>query len=161
MIGGTTAADSKARPIHLYDCFEAFRFEAEKKRSPSVKRSRYCLRNCLAAAEARYSGGASARPAPHFQPGFNLFTPEQDIELGRRSAAEVAGQVPLLKDGAIVSYVQQLSARLASRAPGYKFPYQFGVIATREINAFALPGGFIFVNAGAIVQPKMKESLPE
>ena len=93
----------------------------------------------------------SARPAPHFEPGFNVFTPEQDIELGRRSAEEIARQVPLLQDAPTVEYVRRLGARLAERAPGYKFPYQFNVIATRDINAFALPGGFIFVNAGAIL----------
>jgi hypothetical protein len=105
------------------------------------------------------SEGSSAQPAPHFKPGFNLFTPEQDVELGRRSAAEVAQQVPLLRDEAIVSYVQQLGSKLAERAPGYKFPYQFSVIATRDINAFALPGGFIYVNAGAIAAAKNEGEL--
>ncbi|MBD0369325.1 MAG: M48 family metalloprotease [Pyrinomonadaceae bacterium] len=105
------------------------------------------------------SEGGSAQPAPHFKPGFNLFTPEQDIELGRKSAAEVATQVPLLNDQAVVAYVQQLGARLAERAPGYKFPYQFNVIAARDINAFALPGGFIFVNAGAIAAARNEGEL--
>ncbi|MGI9166385.1 MAG: M48 family metalloprotease [Pyrinomonadaceae bacterium] len=93
----------------------------------------------------------SARPAPHFEPGFNVFTPEQDVELGRRSAEEIARQVPLLQDAPTIEYVRRLGARLAERAPGYKFPYQFNIIATRDINAFALPGGYIFVNAGAIL----------
>ena len=93
----------------------------------------------------------SARPAPHFEPGFNVFTPEQDIELGRRSAAEIAQQVPLLQDAQTVEYVRRLGARLAERASGYKFPYQFNVLATRDVNAFALPGGYIFVNAGALM----------
>jgi len=99
-------------------------------------------------------GGKStgtARPAPHFEPGFNVFSPEEDIELGRRSALEIERQVPLLKDEATVEYVRRLGARLAARAPGHKFPYQFNVIATRDMNAFALPGGFIFINAGAIM----------
>jgi beta-barrel assembly-enhancing protease len=105
------------------------------------------------------SEGASAQPAPHFKPGFNLFTPEQDIELGRRSAEEVAGQVPLLKDEAIVAYIRGLGGKLAERAPGYKFPYQFNVIAARDINAFALPGGYIFVNAGAIAAARNEGEL--
>jgi hypothetical protein len=95
-----------------------------------------------------------APPAPHFKPGFNLFTPEQDIEVGRESAQQIAQQVPLLNDSAVVNYVRSLGAKLAAKAPGYKFPYQFNVVATREINAFALPGGFVFVNAGTIAAAK-------
>ena len=104
-------------------------------------------------------GGAATRPAPHFKPGFNLFTPQQDIELGRQSAAEVAQQVPLLNDERIVNYIRQLGARLAERAPGFNFTYQFNVIATKEINAFALPGGYIFVNAGTIAAARNEGEL--
>ncbi|MFN2598281.1 MAG: M48 family metalloprotease [Pyrinomonadaceae bacterium] len=98
------------------------------------------------------TGGA--RPAPHFAPGFNLFTPQQDVEVGRRSAEQIAHQVPLLNDQPTLNYVRALGARLAAKAPGEKFPYEFNVIATRDINAFALPGGFVFVNAGAIMAAK-------
>ncbi|MFL6229203.1 MAG: M48 family metalloprotease [Pyrinomonadaceae bacterium] len=100
------------------------------------------------------SSGGGARPAPHFKPGFNLFTPEQDVEVGRRSAEEIAHQVPLLNDAAILNYVRALGAKLAAHASGEKFPYQFNVVATRDINAFALPGGFVFINAGVIMAAK-------
>ena len=103
------------------------------------------------------TGGA--RPAPHFKPGFNLFSPEQDIELGKRSAQEIARETPFLDDAPTVNYVKQLGAKLAAKAPGYKFPYQFEVVASREINAFALPGGFAFVNAGAIAAAKNEGEL--
>ncbi len=105
------------------------------------------------------SQGTSAQPAPHFKPGFNLFSVEQDIELGRQSAAEVERQVPLLNDQTVASYVQQLGAKLAARATGHKFPYSFKVIAARDINAFALPGGFIYVNAGAIAAARNEGEL--
>jgi hypothetical protein len=98
------------------------------------------------------TGGA--RPAPHFEPGFNLFTPQQDVEVGRRSAEQIASQVPILNDAPTVNYIRALGAKLAAKAPGEKYPYQFNVIATRDINAFALPGGFVFVNAGAIMAAK-------
>ena len=104
------------------------------------------------------SGGGEvatgARPAPHFKPGFNLFSPEQDIEMGRQSAQQVAQQVPILNDAQTVNYIRSLGAKLAAKAPGFNFPYQFNVVATRDINAFALPGGFVFVNAGAIAAAK-------
>lgn len=103
------------------------------------------------------AGGA--RPAPHFSPGFNLFSPEQDVELGRQSAEQIAQQVPLLRDERTVGYIRQLGARLAARAGGHPFPYQFNVVAAKEVNAFALPGGFIFVNAGAITAAKNEGEL--
>jgi hypothetical protein len=104
-------------------------------------------------------GGSGNRPAPHFKPGFNLFTPEQDVEMGKQSAQQVAQQVPLISDQRILNYVRQLGARLAAKAPGYNFSYQFNVIATKEINAFALPGGYIFVNAGAIAAARNEGEL--
>ena len=106
---------------------------------------------------SKRGGGAGtngARPAPHFEPGFNIFTVEQDVELGRRSAEQVARQVPLMNDAQTVTYVRALGAKLAAHAPGQKFQYQFNVVGTRDINAFALPGGFVFVNAGAILAAK-------
>jgi hypothetical protein len=102
---------------------------------------------------------SSARPAPHFKPGFNLFSPEQDIELGRRSAQQIAQQAPLLRDERTVNYVRQLGSKLASKAPGHPFTYQFEVVATKDINAFALPGGYVFVYAGTIAAAKNEGEL--
>ncbi len=105
------------------------------------------------------STSSGAPPAPHFKPGFNLFSPEQDIQTGRESAQQVTQQVPLLRDEQIVNYVRGLGAKLAAKAPGFRFPYQFNVVGSREINAFALPGGYIFVNAGAIAAAKNEGEL--
>jgi predicted Zn-dependent protease len=82
--------------------------------------------------------------------GFNLFSPEQDIELGEASAEEIRRQLVVLRDDRTERYVQRLGERVASKAPGYKFPYKFVVVASPEVNAFALPGGYVFVNEGAI-----------
>jgi len=82
--------------------------------------------------------------------GFNLFSPEQDIELGEASAEEIRRQVTVVRDERAERYVQRLGERLAAEAPGYKFPYKFVVVASPEVNAFALPGGYVFVNEGAI-----------
>src|SRR2546423_7554800 len=94
--------------------------------------------------------GRGVQGPPRFNTGFNLFSPEQDIELGRLSAEEVTRQLPLLRDERTARYVQRLGERLAAKAPGYPFTYRFFVVASPEINAFALPGGYVFVNAGAI-----------
>ncbi|HEX8183582.1 MAG TPA: M48 family metalloprotease, partial [Blastocatellia bacterium] len=111
---------------------------------------------CGGLSNSRIGGG---RPAPHFKPGFNLFKPEQDIELGRQSAEKVSQQMPLINDSAIVGYVRQVGAKLADKAPGYKFPYQFQVVGTKDVNAFALPGGFVFINAGTIAAAKNEGEL--
>jgi Zn-dependent protease with chaperone function len=83
--------------------------------------------------------------------GFNIFSQEEEIQLGKQNAAEVRKQMPVLPDSDPVSqYVQKLGAKLAARAPGYQWPYSFHVVNVKEINAFALPGGPIFVNLGTI-----------
>jgi predicted Zn-dependent protease len=82
--------------------------------------------------------------------GFNLFSPEQDVELGRTSAEEVARQSVVLQDERVTRYVQRLGDKIAARAPGYRFQYKFVVVDSKETNAFALPGGYVFVNSGAI-----------
>ncbi|HSE98155.1 MAG TPA: M48 family metallopeptidase [Blastocatellia bacterium] len=111
----------------------------------------------LSGRRAGETGGS--KTAPHFKPGFNLFSLEQDIELGRQSAQKIAAEVPLVRDEPIVGYIQQIGARLAAKAPGHKFPYQFNIVGTKEINAFALPGGPIFINAGTIVAAKNEGEL--
>src|SRR5438067_9337658 len=87
---------------------------------------------------------------PHESAGFNLFTPEQDVELGDESAGEITRQVVLLRDVRANAYVQKLGEKIAAGAPGYRFPYRFVVVVSPEVNAFALPGGYVFVNTGAI-----------
>ncbi|MEO8189000.1 MAG: M48 family metallopeptidase [Acidobacteriota bacterium] len=94
---------------------------------------------------------AVAAPAPTtVRPGFNLFSTQQDIELGRQSAVQVEKQIPLIHDPAIDRYVSAIGSRLAAAAPGPKFPYQFKVTNLSDVNAFALPGGFMYVNRGLI-----------
>lgn len=90
----------------------------------------------------------------NFKPGFNLFSRAQDVELGRKASGEINSQVPLIKDRQVVNYVNQLGKRLAQSAPnqssGVRYDWTFHVVNSSEINAFALPGGFIYINRGAI-----------
>jgi beta-barrel assembly-enhancing protease len=103
-----------------------------------------------AACGGALSGGVSHASLPRASAGFNLFSPEQDIQLGEASAEEIMGQVVVVRDARANAYVQRLGERVAAAAPGYKFPYKFVVVASPEVNAFALPGGYVFVNEGAI-----------
>lgn len=88
--------------------------------------------------------------ADHVQPGFNLFSVEQDIEIGRQSEAEADRQLPLLRDSTVERYANDLVSALARNAPGGRYPYHIKVINAPEINAMSLPGGPMYVNRGLI-----------
>ena len=79
-----------------------------------------------------------------------LISVEDEIALGRQSQQEVRKQVPELPDREVRSYVASVGGRLARRASGPRYPYSFTVADYREINAFALPGGPIWVHRGTI-----------
>jgi len=79
-----------------------------------------------------------------------LISVNDEIALGRQAQQEVRRQVPELRDATINNYVENLGRRIAARADGPRYPYSFDVANKREINAFALPGGPIWVHRGAI-----------
>jgi hypothetical protein len=87
-------------------------------------------------------------------PPQNNYTPAQDVQLGREASAQVRQELPILKDDEVTSYVQDLGRRLVAVIPPElqhrEFSYTFEVVNVREINAFALPGGPMFVNRGMI-----------
>jgi Zn-dependent protease with chaperone function len=85
-------------------------------------------------------------------PGHPSMSKQQQEQLGLKTAAEVYKQMPVLPDSNPVSqYVQQLGKKLVTVIPPqYSWPYQFHVIQQSDINAFALPGGPIFINIGTI-----------
>jgi Zn-dependent protease with chaperone function len=83
-------------------------------------------------------------------PGFNLFSVAQDREIGQQSAKEAEAQLPILRDRSIEKYVAAVGSRLAAVAPGAKYAYQFKVVNASDINAFALPGGYLYLNRGLI-----------
>ena len=74
------------------------------------------------------------------RPGFNLFSEQQDVEIGQQSAAQAERQLQILPDRYAESYVNQLVRRLAAGAPGARYPYQARIVNSPEINAFSLPG---------------------
>jgi predicted Zn-dependent protease len=84
------------------------------------------------------------------KPGWNLFSADQDIQIGKRLSAEVPKQMPLLDDKRVDDYLNKLGHHLAEHAPGYHYDYQYRAVNSSAINAFALPGGYIYVNRGAI-----------
>jgi Zn-dependent protease with chaperone function len=87
------------------------------------------------------------------KPGWNLFSKEQDVQLGREAAAQVEQQMPIVGDAALNRYVQEIGQRLANTPEARQlgnYPYTFKVVNDNNINAFALPGGPTYVNTGLI-----------
>src|SRR5215831_5041760 len=83
--------------------------------------------------------------------GFDLFSTQEEIQAGEEAAAQVSRQLPVLPESdPVTQYVQSLGHELASHAPGEKWPYSFHVVNQKEVNAFALPGGPVYVNVGTI-----------
>ena len=75
---------------------------------------------------------------------------DEEVALGRLAAAEIEKDLTLLTDDAVTSYVSELGLALAARSGRSHLTYQFKVVDAAEINAFALPGGFIYVHRGLI-----------
>ena len=79
-----------------------------------------------------------------------LVSIEQEIEIGRQANAQLLKQAPELRDPEVSEYIRSIGRRLVSVAPGPKYPYTFRVLNYREVNAFALPGGPIWVHQGVL-----------
>lgn len=84
----------------------------------------------------------------------NRYSPSDDVKLGRQAAAEAEQQFPLLRDSEVQSYAESVGQRLVAAIPSEfqhpEFRYYFRVINASDINAFALPGGPMYVNRGMI-----------
>lgn len=95
---------------------------------------------------AQSSGPAFPNPG---KPGMSR---DQQRALGLQAAAEVYKQMPVLPDSSPeTQYIRQLGQKLvATIPPEYSWPFEFHVVAQKEINAFALPGGPMFVNVGTV-----------
>ncbi len=86
------------------------------------------------------------------KPGWNRFSPQDDITLGKRAATDAEKQLPLCNAPKVDAYLTELGTRLAQKLPtgGVQYPFEFHCVNDKAINAFALPGGYVFVNRGVI-----------
>jgi len=110
------------------------------------------LRNCVLMA---LSGAVLTLPMlaqrTSLKAGYNIFTLEQDVELGRLLSKEIEAQVEILRNPTAGNYLDSLSRRLASMAPTPgPFRFQCRIVNDTSINAIGLPGGFLYVNRGTI-----------
>ena len=80
----------------------------------------------------------------------NKYSIQDDVKLGREAARQAEAQFPLLRDNEVQNYVSRVGERLAANIPSQfrhsEFDYYFKVVNARDINAFALPGGPMYVN---------------
>jgi predicted Zn-dependent protease len=104
---------------------------------------------CAAAAQDRkpHASGDAGNPGN----GINVYSLQQEVELGRKMAADVERQARLLDDPVVVEYVNRLSQNLVRNSDA-RVPFTVKVIDSTEVNAFALPGGFLFVNTGLLLR---------
>ena len=95
------------------------------------------------------SGPALAQRT-ELEPGLNFFSEQDEIEIGRQFILESEPQLNIIDDAILAEYVNRLGQQLALVATGYRYPYQFKLVNDTTINAFALPGGPIYLNRGII-----------
>ncbi|MEM9907178.1 MAG: M48 family metallopeptidase, partial [Cyanobacteria bacterium P01_D01_bin.44] len=79
--------------------------------------------------------------------------------IGEQVSNQAQQQLPMLEDEAVLTYVDEMGQKLAAVAGRDEFEYEFHVILDEDLNAFALPGGKIFVNAGAILETDSEAEL--
>ena len=93
----------------------------------------------------------------------NKFSTADDVKLGREAASEAEKQLQLVRDPELGSYLERVGERLAAAIPSefqhQEFQYYFKVVNAKEINAFALPGGPMYVNTGTIAAARTEDEL--
>jgi Zn-dependent protease with chaperone function len=93
------------------------------------------------------------KPGEPLKPGFNLFSKQQDVQLGQQAASEVRKQYQVVQNQELQDYIRRIGERLAAtpsaKESGFQFTYT--LVSDKSINAFALPGGPTFVHTGLIV----------
>jgi predicted Zn-dependent protease len=90
--------------------------------------------------------------------GFNMYSIEQEQAIGRRMAERIERESRLLNDPLVNHYVQQLGERLV-RYSDAKIPFTIKVIDSEQVNAFALPGGYLYVDTGLILAARNEAEL--
>jgi predicted Zn-dependent protease len=89
-------------------------------------------------------------PGEPLKPGFNLFSKEQDVQLGSEAAQQVRQKYKVVNDQFLQDYIRRVGDRLAATPEAREsgFSFSFTVVVDPSVNAFALPGGPMFINTG-------------
>lgn len=84
---------------------------------------------------------------------------QEEVQMGRQGAAQVNAQLPMLNDATVDAYVNSLGRNIASRTSRADLDWHFGVVNSEIINAFALPGGYVYVNRGVLTNASNESEL--
>ena len=82
----------------------------------------------------------------------NLISLQEEWQLGQQLEADLARQLPLVNDRAALAYVNEVGQRLVRQTEMANLPWEFHLVASREVNAFNIPGGHVYVNTGLIAE---------
>ncbi len=93
---------------------------------------------------------AGTAAAPLHSQGIFKLSEEEELAIGEQAAKEIEQQEPILRDSRVESYVNRLGQELVRSSGRSDIPYYFKVVDAAEVNAFALPGGYIYINRGLI-----------
>ncbi len=115
-----------------------------------MKNRRFFLALALLATLASPAALAQAKRRNLPRPGWNMFSKEQDIELGREYAKQVERQFVVVQNRELTDYVNRIGMRLVEKGGLEKYPFSFKVVQEDSINAFALPGGPMYVHTGLL-----------
>ncbi len=86
-------------------------------------------------------------------------SPQQEMEIGKQAAAEVEQEMGFVDDPKLQAYVAQLGAKLAPFSPRQDVKYEFHAVDMEETNAFALPGGYVYVSRGLLALANSEDEL--
>lgn len=91
--------------------------------------------------------GCAVNPVTGKQ-NFVMMSESQELAMGRQANAQISEQMPMVKNAALQAYVQRIGEELARNSHRSNLEYRFQVVDSADINAFALPGGYIYMNRG-------------
>lgn len=99
------------------------------------------------------AGAADKKPPKQreLKPGFTMFGVAQDIEMGKQAVKEIEPTITVLNDPAMTDYIKRLGDSITKLIPNSPFPFTYKMVNDPEINAFCVPGGFVYVNTGILI----------
>ena len=117
-----------------------------------MMRKTYWTLAIVTAVSALTCAGQAHAQRTQLKAPLNLYSPNTDVQVGKQNADLMARKLPLCNDPRVDTYLTTLGMRLVAKLPtkGVQYPWEFHCVNDKSINAFALPGGYVFVNRGAI-----------